>query len=62
MKRGKKMTLTQKRMEAIQEASQRPVTRESALRNLSSCGIMTKDGKVAKPYRDVIIRRDKDDK
>ncbi len=56
------MTLTQKRMEAIQEASKQQVTRESALRNLSSCGIMTKDGKIAKPYREVIIRSDKDDR
>lgn len=57
MTRGNKMTLTQRRIQATEQAISQPVTSESSRKGLTSCGVLTKKGGVAKPYDRVIIKK-----
>lgn len=57
-----KITLMEKRVRATEEELRKPITKESSLRNLVRAGILTEDGKVADPYKEVISEINKKEK
>ena len=53
------MTVSQQRMQVLRDASKRPVTKESSRRALTKCGVLTKSGKVAAPYKGLVEAKKK---
>lgn len=48
------MTLAEQRIKIIKDEAKKPITPQIAMENLIRCGILTPDGEVAEPYKDVI--------
>lgn len=51
------MTLNERRMKILEEEWKKPITEESAREVLIECGILNKDGTVAQPYDQVIVKK-----
>lgn len=51
------MTMDQRRMKIIEEELRTPKTKETAILNLQKCGLLTKTGEVATPYKRIVVKK-----
>ena len=46
------------KVKAVRLANSQPITKKSSKENLIKIGVLTKDGKIASAYKDIIIKTD----